>query len=162
MAKFFRTDQRYVLQEDYDVLAADFATLQSDHAALQSDYDAHIALLGAAWTSDTTAVTASSGTITSASCSRRYKKIGRQVHLMVHVTITTVGTGANACIVSLPHPAAAIAIGAGREVAANGSAVTGTVFVDPVNTLHLYFYNNSTIIQAGFQSVVSVIYEATS
>ena len=84
---------------------------------------------GTAWTAYTPAVTALSGTFTSASATGRYKLLGKTCFISVQVNVVTAGTAAGATIVTLPG---GVTIGAnltivGREVAVNGAAVTASL-----------------------------------
>jgi hypothetical protein len=68
----------------------------------------------------TPTITASSGTITTASGSGRYTKIGRQISCQCEVTVTTNGTGAGQLLVSVPITnGGTTAIGIGRNSAGN-------------------------------------------
>lgn len=71
----------------------------------------------------TPTVSAYSGTITTASATGRYTRIGRLWMVHVDITITTNGTGAGIVKVTLPATAAGHAIGAGID-AGTGDALT--------------------------------------
>ena len=79
--------------------------------------------------SQASGISAGSGTFTSASGTRSYTKIGRQVTATWDLTITTIGTATTSTVLTLPFTAAAAGgrwAGVGRESVAN-TAVAGTI-----------------------------------
>lgn len=117
---------------------------------------------GTAWASDTTTPSASSGALTSATCSRRYKFIGKLVLFEAIVSIATNGTGAGVIQVPLPTPATAAAAGkyiiAGREGASTGKMLQGIIAAG-ASTLQISNYDNSYPGGSGYQLSVSGLYE---
>ena len=79
------------------------------------------------WDATTSAVTASSGTITAATCSINYKKVGTVAHVEVSVSITNNGTGAGRVQITLPAALVPLrnAVMAGRENGLTGKNVHG-------------------------------------
>ncbi|HBF30869.1 MAG TPA: hypothetical protein DDW73_14780 [Rhizobium sp.] len=82
-----------------------------------------------AWTSFTPTILSQTGTLTTAAGTGRWRRVGRQIHLQVSVTITTNGTGAGSVrIMNLPAvSAAAPYVLIGRESALNGKALLGSI-----------------------------------
>lgn len=80
--------------------------------------------LGAAWTSYTPTITATSGTFTSVTGSGAYKKIGKTVHIWVNAAITTAGTASGDIIFSFPSgvtPVVSRSLGVARETQLTGA-----------------------------------------
>lgn len=98
-------------------------------------------LVGDAWTSSTFAPTASSGAFTSATCTLRYKKIGKTVFFNLVVTIVTNGTAAGSILVALPWNAQAESSFAGRESQTTGTLCGATV-LSGSSTMSIFTYNN--------------------
>lgn len=74
------------------------------------------------WTAFTPTVTAAVGTITTATASGRYIRVGKLCVVQYQVDVTTNGTGATALLTTLPFTANANpGIGAGREVNVTGN-----------------------------------------
>jgi len=71
------------------------------------------------WLAYTPTISSGAGTLTSASASGRYRKVGTTVHYVIAATITTNGTGSSTVRVTLPFSARTASVaGTGR-----GSAV---------------------------------------
>jgi hypothetical protein len=76
----------------------------------------------------TPTVTSATGTITTASATGIYTKVGRLVTVGINILITTNGTGAGNVIATLPFTVGSFIYYAhGRETAVSGFALTGTV-----------------------------------
>lgn len=58
--------------------------------------------INAGWVTYTPAITSETGTLTTASTSARYKKLGKTVYIKIVGSITTNGTGAGAIYLGLP------------------------------------------------------------
>lgn len=117
---------------------------------------------GTAFTAYTPTVTASSGTITTATASGRYKVLGKAIFLEVQVNITTNGTGAGVLNATLPGgitPAANFIL-AGRELAVNGQMLSGTIQTSGT-TIGIMKYDNTYPGANGAVLVLSGIYEST-
>jgi hypothetical protein len=120
---------------------------------------ASIAAAQTAWTAYTPTVSASTGSITSASATGRYKQIGKTVHFNLTVSITTNGTGADAVRATLPVTAQAAnsSFGSGRN------ASTGALlqWANADTTRAFIFNNNGTYPGADGASLsISGTYEA--
>lgn len=88
--------------------------------------DATVGKLGAAWTNYTPTPTSGTGSFTTVSASGYWTQIGKTVHFIVTVTITTNGTAATSVVVPLPTNAArAAGRFFGGEKAAVGFPVAG-------------------------------------
>jgi len=103
--------------------------------------------------------TAEIGTMSSASFSGAYTKIGRAVFICVTVTITSVGTGSEAILVAMPFAAASVGVLAGRENAIGGSMAQGYV---TGSSCVIRDYKNSSLIQAGNVISLSGVYFAAT
>lgn len=76
----------------------------------------------------TPVVTPGAGAITAYTASGVYTKIGRMVQVSITVTVTTVGTAANAANITLPFALGANTAMVGREVAVLGNMVQAANF----------------------------------
>lgn len=101
-----------------------------------------LTILSKVWDADkeafTPVITASSGTITTASASGNYQRRGKFVHVDMQITVTTNGTGAGAVVASLPFNCVNGALN-GRENVTSGSqlnAICGS------NSVLVRTYNN--------------------
>jgi hypothetical protein len=113
----------------------------------------------AAWTSFTPAVTAQSGTFTSVSAAGAYSAIGKLVHFIISITITTVGTAAGNTIVQLPLGTAARTFAvAGVETNINGNSLNAYCNSGSSN-LNVRKYDTTTAIAASAVLTVTGIYE---
>jgi hypothetical protein len=86
----------------------------------------------------------------------RYRRVGHTVNIFYDITITNTNGGSSALNVTLPIPAAVPFMLVGREVATNGSTVTGTYAGSMVSVL---YYNNSTVIATNNRIWLSGTYE---
>jgi hypothetical protein len=89
----------------------------------------------------TPTVTATSGTITTASGAGAYTKVGREWLFHAEITITTNGTGAGAVTITLPATPAQYSAGGGRERAVTGNIVQW--IISPGATCACFAYNNA-------------------
>lgn len=97
------------------------------------------------WTNSTPAVTAETGTITSASCVIRHKQIDKVLVVDGVITITTNGTGAVTLLTTLPFNVSSAGLPAtftGRESAVANKAVMGFA-QQGTNQLALLFYDGT-------------------
>ncbi|APG11407.1 hypothetical protein BKD09_24030 [Bradyrhizobium japonicum] len=95
-----------------------------------------------AWTTSSPVPTSSSGTLTAASSTVAYKKVGKTVHCEGSVTVTTLGTGGGSLNVQLPFTLVRAVTFAGKENAANGLAFVASVTTAGV--LGILKYDNTT------------------
>lgn len=86
----------------------------------------------------------------------RYRRTGHTVDVSYDITITNANGASGALVVTLPVTAIGAFIFTGREVATNGSSVTGTYAGTAVAIL---YYNNSTVITTGNRVWMSGTYE---
>lgn len=134
---------------------ADIATNTSDISDLQTTISGY----EAAWTSFTPAVTAQTGTFTTVSAAGGYLAIGKLVHFIISITITTVGTAAGNTIVQLPLGTAARTFAvAGVETNINGNSLNAYCNSGSSN-LNVRKYDTTTAIAAGAVLTVTGIYE---
>lgn len=104
--------------------------------------------IGGAWVSSTPTVSASSGTFTSVTAAMRHGVIGKTVHFMVTITLTTVGTGSGIrCTLPVTAQSAAGTIGGYRESAVGG--LTGTVSIATTGIFILHEYDNTQTLSNG-------------
>lgn len=101
----------------------------------------------------TPTVTATSGTFTTVSATLKYTKIGNVLNFQTVVDITTVGTAANAILVTLPFTPANSAVIKGREVLVVGSTCHGTIAGSAL--MEILKYDNTSIIGTGHRIVMS-------
>jgi len=116
---------------------------------------------GAAWTTYAPTITAATGTFTSVSAAGSYLQIGKLVHFIVAITITTVGTASGRINLPLPvgtakrefvaHCMEAQLTGIGGWYLVQAAASTGIIASA----------TNASFIAAGNRVVVTGIYEAT-
>ncbi|UEM09007.1 hypothetical protein J4G43_030175 [Bradyrhizobium barranii subsp. barranii] len=115
------------------------------------------ALIGA-WTSYSPAVTAGSGSFTSASATGVYKQIGKSVFFTVTITITTNGSAATNVTVANPVNSNGSNAGAfGREVGVSGKMLQGVINTSNMN---IYNYDNTYPGATGAFIVMSGFYAA--
>jgi hypothetical protein len=104
------TPARLAVGADYGFLTA----LASESTGLKWD--------AGAWTTYTPTVSSSTGTITTASATGKWKRAGKLIAVQQTITITTNGTGAGNLRATLPFDAESTDfVGAGRETAVTGS-----------------------------------------
>ncbi len=101
--------------------------LDTDNGTPTPTEETGASIVHKAWRTYTPTVGSFSGTITSASATGRYRRLGRKVEVSVVVTITTNGTGGTELTATLPITAGAnnIAGYAGRENLLTGMFVSG-------------------------------------
>ena len=112
-----------------------------------------------AWKSYVSTLGVSSGALTTAGVTMRYKQIGKTVIVQATITITTNGTGAGFLTLTLPKVANATFIGTGREVASTGKSVTATL-PSGTSTLNINYYDNTYPGGNGTQVNVQITYES--
>jgi SAM-dependent methyltransferase len=114
-----------------------------------------------AWTQTTTAVSATSGTITTATGNLRYKKFGRTVVISVVVPVTTNGSGSGALLVALPFTAGpGTYVLNGRETSA-GKVLAGSIAPNS-RELAIMYYDGSYPGTNGAYLTLSGIYEVAA
>lgn len=117
-------------------------------------------IAASAWSTASPAVTAGSGTFTSASASCRYQQVGKIVHAQFQITITTAGTGASP-IVALPVTAlAARFVMMGKEISTSGVSWNGLIDSGSPTQMSTNNYANSGTVADGSIIVLTGIYEA--
>lgn len=104
-------------------------------------------------------ITSDGGTITTATGSGWYTKIGDRVFYELAITITTAGTGTGGIIATLPFTSsnARNYAGCGRETAVTGFMAVGIVAAGAA-TVRILKYDNTTLIASGHQIVFSGVY----
>lgn len=115
---------------------------------------------GTAWTTYTPTLSASTGTLTSASATGRYKQLGKTVHVQIVVTITTNGSAAVYVVATLPalgSPAAEYVL-AGRNAGTDGKLLQGYISSAAAQVLILA-YDNTYPGANGARLVLSGFYE---
>lgn len=96
----------------------------------------------AACTSYTPTVTAGSGSITSASATGCYRRVGKLVFVDIEITITTAGTGAGFVQATLPVTAAArVYVLPGRENAVTGKMLYAMVQTATPGAVKIQYYD---------------------
>ncbi len=116
-------------------------------------------ITGSAWTNYTFTPTAGSGTLTSATGTGYYQKIGKTVVGHARATITTNGTGASSINITLPFAPSAHAgvIVYGRTTSVTGKMLVG--FADSGTTVGVTWYDNTYPGASGEILEVSFSYE---
>lgn len=136
-------------------VGADYGFLQAD--AAQS---VGIKWNSGAWTSYTPTITSTTGTLTTATASGAYIRIGKLCAVRQVWTVTTNGTGAGQIDLSIPFTSisSAVQIGFGRETGATGNQLQVEI---PANTTTARYrtYNNLYPAGNGYSGVGSFIYE---
>lgn len=94
----------------------------------------------------TPAVTAGSGTLTTATAALDYQKVGKWVSFQATVTVTTAGSGAGALNIALPFAVSGSGSAGGIEAALTNAAVAGAI---TGSTLSIFRYDGTTIIANG-------------
>ena len=131
--------------------AVNIATAAGDVALAGSDASGNWTVLaywpnagfGGQGQTSAAAITAQTGTITTATGSVRYVRIGQKLaFISVTANITNGGTGAGAVRVTLPFTVASTAVLIGRETSATGKVVQGLAGAN-TNQLSLYYYDNT-------------------
>lgn len=103
-------------------------------------------------------VTSTSGTITTASASAVYTRVGRNVLITGTVTVTTNGTGAGALTVAgLPFTPGTAACGVGRESVNNGKTCSFMVSASSTS-MSVQAYDNTYPVASGSVIQFSVSY----
>jgi hypothetical protein len=114
-----------------------------------------------AWTAYTPTVSSAGGSFTTASASGSYQLIGKLCIVSLTVNITTVGESASGAILAtLPFTSAGrIQIGGyGMEVNSTGNMLKG--YIPSSSTqLQITTYSNGSTIGAGYQTILTVVYE---
>jgi hypothetical protein len=116
--------------------------------------------LAPAWTAYTPTLSASSGTLTSASATGFYLKIGKKVSVQMTITIVTNGTAAAILRASLPFAANRSFVLAGRENAIAGKMIQALTSAAS-STLNIFNYDNTYPGSSGASIIISGVYEST-
>lgn len=113
---------------------------------------------GSAWTETTPTVTSSGGTLTTVSCTFRYKTVGKTLSFIATVVITNAGTGTGNLQFALPVTPKQTAAGGGKEIAAVGFQLN---WQTSASNMVIAKYDNTTIIGSGRTCVISGVMETT-
>ncbi len=116
--------------------------------------------LGTAWTAYTPTITASSGTLTSATAAGRYQRNGKSITVQVTGVIATNGSGAGVITLSLPFTAA----GADYPFAGKDTGLTNKVLSAHVNAgsaFNVEFYDGSYPGASGARLSLGGVYETS-
>ncbi|MGM5020179.1 glycosyl hydrolase family 28-related protein [Tardiphaga sp. 367_B4_N1_1] len=132
-----------------------------DNASYSGNLLPSFIALDAGWTAFSTAVSASSGTITSSSGSGRWRRLGKTIAFQVTLTVTTNGTGAGALGFQLPVAAASRAIFVGRERATSGWMVQAMADGSGATNVFAYKYDGSYPAVSGSVIEMSGTFETT-
>jgi len=97
-------------------------------------------------------VTSSTGTLTSASCSLKYKLLGKTAIFTATVTVTTAGTGTDNLLFTLPFTPISAHAGGGKEIAAVGYQCN---WQTNAAQMIIAKYDNTTIIASGRVIVIT-------
>lgn len=98
----------------------------------------------------TPTVTASSGTLTTVTATGNYTKVGRSITVNFQITLTDIGTGSGALIVTLPYSAGLFpAIGTGREDQNTGVSLQARIQSTVPGSAYILTYANSSVIATG-------------
>lgn len=133
-------------------------------ATLKTYFDTLYASLdNTAWTAYTpTLSTTGGGTITTATVSGRYKRIGKSLLLQLTVLITDKGTATGVPKATLPPGVVASSSGiyqvVGRETSSTGVMCIGTI-AGGTDYAALYKYDNSTLLVNGYNMNLSGVVE---
>jgi hypothetical protein len=113
------------------------------------------------WTAYTPSVGATTGALSNASATGRYKQIGKTV--FVQITISIVAVGSASGFVTATLPVAGNANGSymlvGREGAVAGFTVVGLI-APSATAVEVIRYDNTTTIGASYSIPISGVYEA--
>lgn len=93
-----------------------------------------------------------------------YRKIGRQVHVQCHITLTNLGSGPSASgslTVTLPFTAGAAAVGAGVETGLTNKQFSARCSAGS-SIASLAFYDATSLVVVNHQLRFSMVYEADS
>jgi hypothetical protein len=113
-----------------------------------------------AWTSYTPTLTCSSGTLTTAAASGRYRQFGKTVLVFIEANITTNGSCATGLVATLPVTAAAFTYSmVGRENAVRGKTVFGGIGLVAANKVQMLNYDGSYPGATGARIDISGVYE---
>lgn len=131
-------------------------------ATLKSYFDALYSPLPGVWTSSTSAVGSTSGTITTSSGSVRYSKIGKTVDVNLTGSISNNGTGSGLVTMQLPFAVASIsgliAVMTGAELGITGKSVQAFAIAGST-TLKIAFLDFTYPGASGAQFNISGRYE---
>lgn len=117
--------------------------------------------LAGAWTATTGAVTAGSGTLTTATSTIRYIKVGRTVTINIDISIPNNGTGASNIVVQMPFVAAGNQQLNAAEIAVNGYVLRASI---PAGGSYVTItrFDNIYPASSGCRFILSGSYEAAS
>jgi hypothetical protein len=109
----------------------------------------------------TPTVTAGAGTLTTASATGRYARIGNRVTVLMTITVTNNGTGATYILTSLPTPPAnSFNAFAGRATAVSGSMLQGVTTTAGNSAVFIFTYANLYPAATGETMLLSGVYES--
>lgn len=134
-------------------------------ATLKSYFDTLYSPVTGAWTSTSSAVGSTSGTITTSSGSARYLKVGKTVHVNLTGNISNNGTGSGRVTMQLPFAVVSvsgvIAVMAGAELGITGKSVQAFALAGST-TLNIAFLDFTYPGANGAQFNISGTYETDS
>lgn len=116
---------------------------------------------GTGWTGVSCAIAANTGALTDANAVLVYQKVGRLVTFTLIATVITNGTGGGSINVTIPFTAANECSWGGRENAATGLAISGTVATS-TNVLRIFKYDNTYPAANGTRMVISGVLNTTT
>lgn len=122
-------------------------TVTSVLGTVQQNWTNSGVLNSGAWATSSPVPTASSGTLTTASSTIAYKKVGKILYCEGSITVTTVGTGTGTLSIQLPFTLVRTITFAGRENVINGLVYGASITTAGV--LSILKYDNTTAIAAG-------------
>lgn len=115
------------------------------------------------WNTYIPTIASSAGSLTTASATGRYRKIGKVVHFQMAGTITTNGTGSGSIVISLPFAASSSAeyIATGRCEATGGKMLQAQISASST-TASIFNYDNTYPAASGSLIIVSGTYESAT
>lgn len=115
-------------------------------------------ITGAAWTAYTPTLSANSGTLTSASATGRYRKLGKTCFFEITATITTNGTAAGALNATLPFTVSAFGFNSCGRESTTGKMVHGNILASQA-VVSMDYYDNSYPAVNGSIITLTGVYE---
>lgn len=142
-----------VIRAAFTAIKALFTIVKTEIESLQD--------IQKAWTPYTPIVTAQSGSITSASVTGSYIKIGATVCFNVNIVITTVGTASGGLFFTLPFPSKYSTWKASGSDN-NGKMISSGMGLGNNGIGYMVYYDTTSPISAGANLSVSGVYETAS
>ena len=110
---------------------------------------------GQGWTSYTPTLSCNSGSLTTASATGRYKRLGKTVYVTMVITVTTNGTCATNLLASLPVAGAGAGVFNGAGTAGTNNGFFGIEAGPGYGSLVLFAYNGTYGFGSGYVVYVS-------